>query len=35
LVICDRVDFGAGTAFAVTGDRWAEELVRVEFRWRY
>jgi len=34
-VICDRVDVGAGTAFAVTGDRWAEELVRAEFRWRF
>ena len=34
-VICDRIDLGAGTAFAVTGDRWAEELVRAEFRWRF
>lgn len=35
LVICDRVDIGVGTAFALTGDRWAEELVRAEFRWRF
>ena len=34
-VICDRIDLGAGTAFAVTGDRWAEELVRAELRWRF
>jgi len=34
-VICDRIDLGAGTAFAVTGDRWAEEMVRAEFRWRF
>jgi len=34
-VICDRIDLGAGTAFAVTGDHWAEELVRAEFRWRF
>jgi hypothetical protein len=35
LVICDRIDFGAGTAFSLTGARWAEELVRAEFRWRF
>jgi Putative MetA-pathway of phenol degradation len=35
LVICDRIDIGAGTAFSVTGARWAEELVRAEFRWRF
>jgi hypothetical protein len=34
-VICDRIDFGAGTAFSVTGARWAEEMVRAEFRWRF
>ena len=35
LVICDRIDFGLGTAFAVTGHHWADDLYRVEFRWRY
>jgi hypothetical protein len=34
-VICDRIDIGAGCAIALTGSRWAEELVRAEFRWRF
>jgi hypothetical protein len=34
-VICDKIDFGVGTAFAVTGQHWAEELIRAEFRWRF
>jgi hypothetical protein len=35
LVICDKIDFGVGTAFSLTGPRWAEEQVRAEFRWRF
>jgi hypothetical protein len=35
LNICDRIDFGVGTAFAFTGPRWAKEEVRAEFRWRF
>jgi hypothetical protein len=35
LNICDRIDFGVGTAFALTGPRWAREQVRAEFRWRF
>jgi hypothetical protein len=34
-VICDKIDIGVGTAFAVTGARWTEELIRAEFRWRF
>jgi hypothetical protein len=35
LFICDKIDVGVGTAFAFTGDRWAEEFIRAEFRWRF
>jgi hypothetical protein len=35
LFICDRIDFGCGSAFALTSDRWADEVVRAEFRWRF
>lgn len=35
MVICDRIDLGVGSAFAITGSRWAAETVRVEFRWRF
>jgi hypothetical protein len=35
LFICDKIDVGVGSAFAVTGTHWAEELVRAEFRWRF
>jgi hypothetical protein len=34
-VICDKIDVGVGTAFALTGQRWAEETIRAELRWRY
>jgi hypothetical protein len=34
-VICEKIDFGVGSAFAVTGTRWAKEAVRAEFRWRF
>ncbi len=35
VVICDKIDFGLGTAFAVTADKWAEQMYRAEFRWRF
>jgi hypothetical protein len=35
LFICDKIDFGIGTQFALTSDHWEEELVRAEFRWRF
>src|SRR5262249_20920339 len=35
LVVCDKIDFGVGTAFALTGDHLAEETIRAEFRWRF
>jgi hypothetical protein len=35
LFFCDKVDLGVGTAFALTGARWAGELIRTEFRWRF
>lgn len=34
-VICDKIDFGVGSAIAITGPRWEEELIRAEFRWRF
>jgi hypothetical protein len=34
-VICDKMDLGIGSAFSFTGAHWAEELARVEFRYRY
>jgi hypothetical protein len=33
--ICDKIDIGVGTQFAVTEDHWEEELIRAEFRWRF
>src|SRR5262249_42459850 len=35
LHFCDKIDFGVGTAFAVSDDHLAEELVRAEFRIRF
>jgi hypothetical protein len=35
LVICDTIDFGAGSAFALTSDHWAEQLLRTELRMRF
>jgi hypothetical protein len=34
-VICDKIDFGFGTAFSVTGQHFADQLYRTEFRWRF
>jgi hypothetical protein len=35
LFVCDKCDFGVGSAYAVTERYFARELYRVEFRWRY
>jgi hypothetical protein len=35
LVICDKIDFGVGSAFSFTNQHWADEMVRAEFRWRF
>jgi hypothetical protein len=35
LHLCDKIDFGVGTQFAITDDHLAEELVRAEFRIRF
>src|SRR5262249_42476975 len=36
VVICDKIDFGVGTAFAITSDnKWADQMYRTEFRWRF
>lgn len=34
-VICDKVDFGIGTSFALTERHYAGQLIRCEYRWRY
>ncbi|MCE9529815.1 MAG: hypothetical protein K8T89_01540 [Planctomycetes bacterium] len=34
-IICDKVDIGVGTAFSVTGQHFADQLYRTEFRWRF
>jgi hypothetical protein len=35
LFVCDKIDLGVGSAFSLTSERWASELVRAEFRWRF
>jgi hypothetical protein len=35
LFICGKIDLGCACAFSLTGERWDEELVRAEFRWRF
>jgi hypothetical protein len=35
LFICDRFDIGVGSAFAMTGDHFAQEIIRTDFRWRF
>jgi hypothetical protein len=35
LFVCGKLDIGVGAAFSLTGDRWDEELIRAEFRFRY
>jgi hypothetical protein len=34
-VICDKIDFGIGSMFSFTNQRWAEEMIRIDFRWRF
>jgi hypothetical protein len=35
LVVCRKVDIGIGSQFAITKDRMASSVERVEFRWRF
>ena len=35
MAVSDKIDFGVGTAFAVTSDHFANQAFRTEFRWRY
>lgn len=35
LVVCNKIDIGIGSQFAITKDRMASSLERVEFRWRF
>jgi hypothetical protein len=35
LVVCNKIDIGAGSYFAITKDRMATGLARIEFRWRF
>src|SRR5262249_39631958 len=35
LVICDKIDFGVGSAFNITDDSMGDEILRVQFRWRF
>ena len=35
LVICDKIDFGVGTAFNFTSNSMGDESLRLEFRWRF
>ncbi|HEX5272151.1 MAG TPA: transporter [Gemmataceae bacterium] len=35
LFVCDKIDVGVGASFALGGNRWADELLRAEFRWRF
>jgi hypothetical protein len=35
LAICDKLDIGFGVQFSVTGNHFAQQLYRTEFRWRF
>ncbi len=35
LNICDKIDFGVGSLFSLTDTHFADQAVRVEFRWRF
>jgi hypothetical protein len=35
LVICDKIDFGIGSAFNFTSSSMGDEWLRIEFRWRF
>lgn len=33
--ICDKIDFGVGTQFAITNDNFGEQQFHFDFRWRF
>jgi hypothetical protein len=35
VVVCDKIDFGIGSALAVTENHWGQQTIRSEFRWRF
>ena len=35
LSVCNKIDFGLGSAFAVSRDRYAGQWLRTELRWRF
>ncbi len=35
LVVCDKIDIGFATSFAVTDQHFADQIYRTEFRWRF
>jgi len=35
LVICDKLDLGFATSFALTDQHFADQIYRTEFRWRF
>ena len=35
MFVCNKLDTGVGSAISLTGDRWFDELVRVDFRIRF
>jgi hypothetical protein len=35
LVVCKKIDIGAGSQFAITKDRMAAALAAIQFRWRF
>jgi hypothetical protein len=35
LFMCDKLDLGVGSQFALTKEHFAEEWIRAEFRWRF
>jgi hypothetical protein len=35
MVVCNSIDFGVGTAFAITNEKWADQLIRAQLRWRF
>ncbi len=35
MFVCDKIDVGAGTMFALTSQHFADQQLRVDFRWRY
>src|SRR5262249_47269696 len=35
LNICDKIDFGIGSAFSLTSSSIGEQIIRADFRWRF